>query len=214
MIKKFSRSELIIAFGVLALFIIVSVGTYLYTDTIQLYIGTTGWWGMAVYVAFIAFSVIVAPVSEFPLLPIAVAAWGSFNTALLNIAGWTIGSVIAFGIARSGGTYIKNKLWRLEKIQQLTKQIPEKNLFVSIIILRVTIPVDIISYAIGLCTTVSWPVYGLATLIGVTPIAFVTAYAMQMPLEIQLSMAFIGLLVVAAGFFHLSKKYARKARSH
>ncbi len=212
MIKKFSRSELIIAFSVLALFIIVSVGTYVYADVLRSYIGGTGYWGMVVYVSLIALSVVIAPVSEFPLLPIAVAAWGSFTTALLNIAGWTIGSVIAFGIARSGGAYIKNRLWRLEKIQQLTKQIPEKNLFVSIVFLRITIPVDIISYAIGLCTTVSWPVYGLATLIGVTPIAFVTAYALQMPLEIQLAMAFIGLLVVAAGYFHLSKKYGRKAR--
>ena len=62
---------------------------------------------------------------------------------------------------------------------------PKRNLFFSIIFLRIAVPADIISYAIGLFTDIRFIVYSLATFIGYAPLAFLLAYAGTLPIYIR-----------------------------
>jgi len=68
----------------------------------------------------------------------------------------------------------------------LEKKIPKENLFLGIIFLRMVIPVDILSYALGLFSKIKTRDYLLATIIGVSPFAFIFAYLGRMPFYYQI----------------------------
>jgi uncharacterized membrane protein YdjX (TVP38/TMEM64 family) len=139
-------------------------------------ITSTGFFGMIFYVFITAIAVVIAPISTFPLIPIASIVWGYVVAAILSIIGWTIGAQIAFIIARRFGKPLVQKFISLEKLESFEKRIPEKNLFWSIVVLRMTVPVDILSYALGLFSKISYSKYFWATIIGVTPFAFIFSY--------------------------------------
>lgn len=159
-----------------------------------------GYFGALFYIMITVTAVVIAPVSTFPLLPLAVSLWGSFFAAVLSIIGWTIGASIAFGLARRYGKPLISKMISLEKIQRAEKLIPQKNIFVSVLLLRMALPVDVLSYALGLFSTISFRHYFFATLIGVTPFAFFFAYAVELPVAIQFLVVVLALIILTSGY--------------
>ncbi len=132
--------------------------------------------GPALYVAFLAICVVLLPLSSLPLLPIATRLWGVPATAALSILGWWIGCLIAFQVARYGRHWLE-KITSLSAIDRIEKQIPADIGFFGIIIIRMILPVDITSYALGLFKHLKFSTYALASLIGIIPFAFVWSYA-------------------------------------
>lgn len=63
--------------------------------------------GALAYVALFAASVVVMPFSSLPLLPLATRSFGVVTTALLSTAGWWLGCLLAFQIARLGSRYLE-----------------------------------------------------------------------------------------------------------
>src|SRR5438045_633263 len=103
-------------------------------------------------------SVVDAPGATLPLIPGAAHTWGRFWAALLTTAGWTTGSLIAFLIARRWGAPVVRRLTSMERVKRLKAYIPD-NLFWSIVVLRTVLPMDVISYVLGLFTDMSWASY-------------------------------------------------------
>lgn len=128
------------------------------------------------YISLLIIAVVIAPVSFLPLIVVASHTWGWFYAGLFSIVGWSVGAAIAFVIARFFGAPAVKQFISLQKIEAFEKKIPRKNMFWSIIVLRLLIPVDILSYALGLFSTVSFETYMLASIIGITPFAFIFAY--------------------------------------
>lgn len=159
-----------------------------------------GFIGIFFYVMIAIVAVVVAPVSTFPLLPLAVSMWGSFFAALFSIIGWSTGAAIAFGLARRFGRPFIAKIVSLEKIQRIEKLIPERNIFVSIILLRMALPVDVLSYALGLFSSVPFRLYVLATIIGVSPFAFIFSYAVLFPTWLQALFLIFAIFILAIGY--------------
>ena len=62
------------------------------------------------------------------LLPVASNVFGWFNSAIFNIMGWFLGSVIVFYISRKYGVPLIKKFVSLEKINKLESKIPKENL--------------------------------------------------------------------------------------
>lgn len=147
--------------------------------------GVSGIVGFVVLV--IIFVVFVIPLDLVLLLPLGVAVWGPVPTALLCILGWTLGSGAAFGISRKFGVGIVEKFIGLERVRAVERRIPERNLFASVVLLRMLVSVDILSYALGLFSTMRWGPYMLATAIGVSPFAFYFSYAGTLPFGYQLA---------------------------
>jgi len=162
-----------------------------------------GFWGPVAYVCIGFAATVVAPISSTPLIPIASVLWGPFLAAVLSVIGWTLGAVVAFLIARRLGSQWVSRFAALNKLQRYGASIPEHNLFVTVLVLRIVLPVDLLSYAVGLFSTMRLSSYSLATLLGTLPFAFIFSYATQMPLWIQASIVFAALSVMAAGFYHL-----------
>jgi len=184
--KKILGSVLVLIV-VVTFFVVVTVLAQKYENELQSFVGQKGISvGMVSYVLITALAIVIAPVSTLPLIPVAVGVWGWVATGILSVIGWVIGSQIAFHLARSLGKPFIQKIVSLERLEKFEKHFSEKNLFWIVVFLRMTVPVDILSYAVGLFSRMRSASYFLATLIGVIPFAFVFSYAGALPISSQI----------------------------
>lgn len=151
-----------------------------HAHTLRNFIDQHAFWGVFLYIVLNVLDAVLAPGATLPLIPVAVHAWGHVMAALITTAGWTAGSLIAFLIARRWGSPIVRKLTSMERLRGMKRYIPE-DLFVSIVVLRLVMPMDVISYLVGLFTDIGWSKYVAATALGLTPSAFVLAYLGKLP---------------------------------
>jgi uncharacterized membrane protein YdjX (TVP38/TMEM64 family) len=134
------------------------------------------WLGAGMYVLAAAASVVLLPFSSLPLLPLATRSYGVVPTALLSAAGWWAGCLIAFQIARFGRRYLE-RLTSLEAVDRFEQKVPDDVGFGGIVLLRMILPVDLVSFALGLLKRLRFATYAVASLIGILPFAFVWSYA-------------------------------------
>lgn len=136
-------------------------------------VGNQGIVGVLAYVAILAVAVVLVPLSSVPLLPLAATAWGVFLAGVLSIFGWWIGSLAAFLIGRQFGLPVLTRLVRTSRLEEWEAKLPTHATFFSIVLIRLVFPVEIPSYVLGLTKTVGFGSYAIASLIGMTPFAFV-----------------------------------------
>ena len=132
--------------------------------------------GMLTYTIVSGVAVVAAPVTTLPLIPLAVGMWGWPITGVLSIIGWTVGAQIAFFLARRYGKKFVQRLISLERFSEFEKRFSTNNLFWTVVLLRMTVPVDVLSYALGLFSSMTSRSYFFATVIGITPFAFIFSY--------------------------------------
>lgn len=163
----------------LALLAIVALGVWQWgwdVALVQAWLENRPYLGALIYVALLAASVVVLPLSSLPLLPVSARAYGVWITALLSAAGWWIGCLIAFQIARLGRRYLE-RITSLEAVDRIERRIPADIGFGGIVILRMVLPVDVVSFALGLLKELRFSTYAVASLIGILPFAFVWSMA-------------------------------------
>ncbi|MEA3329332.1 MAG: VTT domain-containing protein [Nanoarchaeota archaeon] len=195
-------------FGIVLIIILFLVFSYFVNKNLE-FVKTYldfGFLGMIVYIGIVISSIVLAPVTIMPLIPLASALWGWIMAAVLTIIGWTIGATIAFFLARKYGAPLVRKIVSLEKLDELEHRIPEKNIFFTIVLLRMTVPFDGLSYLFGLFTKIKFKTYILATLIGFIPFTFVVAYLGTIELKFQLIAFAIALIILAFGVLIAKKK--------
>ena len=208
--KKKNISLWVFIAVIIILFIFSSYITNESKDLINKYIDG-GFFGMLTYLCVIIAEIIFAPVNPLPLVPIATGIWGWKISGMLTLIGWTIGSLIAFGIAKKSLLFLE-KRDMLEKIRKIENIIPERNIFLGILILRLAAPFDLISYGIGLVSKVNWKVYTLATFIGYAPLAFILAYLGTFSVFYQIVVLLIGTIVIYLLFIEYKKGKKLKKR--
>lgn len=135
--------------------------------------------GPFAYFAVLVVAVVVAPVAALPLIPLAASLFGPFATGVLSVIGYTVGGIIAFLLAQRIGQPVLRYFISLEQLEKIEKKVPPQASFLGIVLLRMAVPVDLLSYALGLFSTIPLRTYALATLIGVTPFSFIFAYGGQ-----------------------------------
>ncbi|MDP1884260.1 MAG: VTT domain-containing protein [Candidatus Moranbacteria bacterium] len=162
--------------------------------------------GGTAYVIGVALAVVAAPLTSLPFIPVLVAVWGAFWTAVLSVGGWILGSIIAFWLARKFGTGLVGRVMDIEKIRKTYTDLPEKKLFWLLLFLRMVTPVDVLSYALGLFTGIGWRMYLSTTILGVVPLAFVWAYLGGLPVAFQAFFFSAGAAVGAAYLFWYRKR--------
>lgn len=187
MLNRLRHKEFIGVLFFAILFVLASIWSSNYADFLKELISKQGIKGVFFYTLITALAVLVAPVSTLPLLPLAVVSWGPFLAAILSILGWTIGAILAFGVARMYGEPLVARFANLARVQKFAARIPEDNLFWIVVLSRIALPVDVLSYALGLFTKINWSVYFWATLLGLIPFAFVYAYFVIIPWYLQVS---------------------------
>jgi len=172
-------------FLIVLLFLLSSYFSTEYQSEIQNYIGN-GSFGVFLYIIVNILAVVIAPFSTLPLIPIASSMWGWFLAGIYSILAWTIGAQIAFYISRIFGKKLVYKIVSAQKIEEIEKRIPENNAFWSLVLLRMIVPVDILSYAVGLFSKIRAKTFLGATFIGVMPFAFIFAYVGTLSSKIQI----------------------------
>ena len=182
-------------------FVISSYFSLIYQDDIEALIKHKSLFGVFLYIFVTTMAVVLAPVSTLPLVPVAAAIWGPIPASLMSIVGWMLGSWIAFEIARQYGHQVVCRIVRKENIQKWENFFPQSDLFWPVVIARIFLPVDLLSYVIGLLTPMKAGPYLLATLIGVTPFAFIFSYGARLPLGLQLFF-----LIIFVFFYLLFRK--------
>lgn len=197
----FKHRDIIAVIALIIFFIVVIYVSRYYSSLIAEVTKETGALGMLIYVAVMTLAVVVAPVATLPLVVVAAAAWGNFTAAILSIVAWVIGAVISFLLARAFGRPLVAKFINMEKVERFEGKIPEKNLFWSVVFLRIILPVDVLSYALGLFSNISFSSYFSATIIGVIPFAFIFSYSGRLPFVYQVILGLFVLVVAGYGFF-------------
>lgn len=192
---------------VIALFIGFSYLIQTNLDFFESIIGS-GILGMLIYIFIEIIAIVVAPVTTLPLITVPSNLWGWVIAAILSIIGWTIGSVIAFVIARKYGVNIVKKFIPLKEINKLEKRVPHEHLFLSVVFLRMIIPIDILSYVLGLFSKMKLRTYALATFIGIMPFAFILAYLGGLPVQYQVIAFLLGVTIF--GIVYLIKRKNKK----
>ncbi|MBU6388577.1 VTT domain-containing protein [Patescibacteria group bacterium] len=195
--------------GFAALFILVSYVMRGHEDNIRLLLAGGGAGGAILFVLLTAtFVIFIIPLDIVFLIPLGVNVWGPLPTALLSIAGWTIGASVAFSLARRYGLSLVARIIGARNAAKLHDRVPLGDPFWSVVLLRVLVPVDLLSYALGLFTDMPWRRYVLATLIGVAPFGFVFAYVGALPSWYQF-LSFASILVLVS---FMLLQYQRKLR--
>lgn len=207
-------------FGVIA-FLVVMVASlciaFVYGDPVTVLIEETASMRVTSYGAFVLLliiAVVAMPVTVMPLIPVAAVALGPLPTALLSIVGWTLGGTIAFLLARYIGRPVLEQCISLKGLDQLIEHIPDEARFVTIVLLRMMLPVDLVSYALGLTTKIGLAEYVLATAVGVTWFSFAFAYAGEALLHgdiillLEITLASVGVVAVSA----LGLRYYKRSK--
>ncbi|MBI3983316.1 MAG: TVP38/TMEM64 family protein [Gemmatimonadetes bacterium] len=170
------RTRIIVAIGAAAL---IALGAWQWewdVSWLESWIGQHAVLGAGMYVVIVAASVVFLPFSSLPLLPLATRSYGVVLTALLSAAGWWAGSLIAFQVARRARRYVE-RMTSLEAIDRLEAVVPEDVGFGGIVVLRLILPVDVVSFALGLLKRLRFRAYAMASVVGILPFAFVWSYA-------------------------------------
>lgn len=145
-------------------------------QNVERFVEQHGAWGAVAYVAAGAVSVVLLPLSSLPLVPLASRIWGVWVAGALSAAGWWIGALIAFWVARLARSCLE-RFVSLAALDRMERAIPADIGFAGIVVLRMLLPVDVTSFALGLLRELSFKTYALASLVGIVPFAFVWSYA-------------------------------------
>lgn len=191
------------------LFVVVAFGASLvFWDTpfeyLKSFVGENHLISALVFIFLMFLATVIAPLLILPFVPAVAIYLGPFPTALYSIIGWTLGAVVAFLIARHLGRPVVGRLVSLEEIARYERYVPQTAQFWWLVVLRMALPVDILSYAVGLLSSMPLWQYTLATAIGVVPFSFIFSY---------LGVAFFGgryeflVGILVLGFFLFSLAY-------
>lgn len=132
-------------------------------------------WGPFSYMLISFGAIVVAPLSTLALTPLAAGIWGWKTIFIASIIGWHLGCMVNFWIAGKFRQWVLKKKIGLEKLDQITGKLDFKKQFYMMFLLRMIIPADVLSYALGL-TKVRFKIYFWATLFGIMPFGFVFSY--------------------------------------
>lgn len=201
---RVAGEEIVAGVLFVALFVLGSLLANHYATELQSSSMLMSSWGMAQYVAITVAAVVLAPISTVPLIPTATMLWGGFWSAVLSILGWTIGAQIAFELSLRARPFVK-RLVPLHKVERYARALMGKRVFVTLLVLRMCVPVDVLSYAVGLFVPISRFKYFLATLLGVAPFAFVFAYASELPMLYQVVTLIGAGLVALVGVWRVTR---------
>jgi uncharacterized membrane protein YdjX (TVP38/TMEM64 family) len=142
--------------------------------------------GIAVFFVSSIVAVLMPVLSNLPLVPIAVLAWGPWWTAALLLAGWIAGATLSFTLGRHARGAILRRFPSVQRHAEVDRLIHPRHRLASLILLRMTFPVDVLSYALGLFSRATKARdVALSTLLGAAPFALLFAWFPVLPIAAQ-----------------------------
>jgi uncharacterized membrane protein YdjX (TVP38/TMEM64 family) len=132
--------------------------------------------GVVVFVATSAVAVLLPLLTNLPLLPLAVLAWGPWWTAALLLLGWVVGAALSFWLGRHARATILRHFPSVSRHADIDRLIHPRHRIGSLVLLRMTFPVDVLSYALGLFSRdTTLAEIAVSTALGAAPFALLFA---------------------------------------
>jgi len=132
--------------------------------------------GILVFVGTSVLAVLIPVLTNLPLVPLAVLAWGPWWTAVLLLSGWVAGAALAFVLGRHAREWILRHFPAAKRHANIDRLIHPRHRLWSLVLLRMTFPVDVLSHSLGLfsrTTTLTENV--VSTALGAAPFALLFA---------------------------------------
>lgn len=191
--------------AIVIVFVLTSYLVQTNVDLVESYLDF-GIYGMIIYFLLVVASIVLAPVSVLPVLPLAVGLWGWKVAALISVLGWSVGAGIAFLLARRYGVPLVEKFIPIKDLNKLENRIPEEHIFLTVVFLRMVVPVDGLSYFLGLFSKMKFIPYMIATVIGIIPFTIFFAYLGSISIEYQIAGLIIAGIVFVIGLMYGKRK--------
>ena len=155
--------------------------------------------GVLIFFGTTALAVVLPLFSNLPLVPFAVLLWGPWWTALIIMLGWVAGSGLSFVMARRVRPLLLRLFPKVTRYARIDRLIHPRRHLLSLVFLRMTFPVDILSYVLGLFSRkTTWFENALSTAIGGAPFALLFAFFPALPVVPQLAILSATALVFGA----------------
>ena len=148
--------------------------------------------GIFIYLLLVVSSVVFAPVTFIPLIPVASSIFGASHTAIYTVIGWSLGSLIAFSIAQDYGKPVVKKFASLKKIEEIQELVPGEAIFLNIVLLKIFFPIDLLNYALGVLTKMKKLNFFLASILSSIPFAFFFSFAGELDILQQIIIFIFG----------------------
>jgi len=182
-------------------FIMVSYFIQNNPDFIENVIGGTSIDNFAViFTLVVIIGTIFIPLTFIPLIPLSVFTHGWIFTAIYIVIGQFVGAIISFAISRKYGVPLVSKIISLEEIERYEKALPKENLFWAIVLIRIAIPLDALSYILGLFRDLKLKTFAIATFLGIIPSAITLSYLGSLELKYQLISFAMFVIVILIGY--------------
>ncbi len=190
--------------GSIFIFVFIAQVSQANKELLQGWVLHTGIYAPIVYIFINALSIVIAPLGTGFLIPVAANTFGPVYAALYSILGWFIGSILAFHLSRRYGYGQVSSLKVSQRVKEIEKSVSNKKLYILVTLLRMALPVDVFSYALGLFSNISYKMFIITTLIGITPFAFLFTYASVLPIWTQIMVSIFSLGVFAYALYFIS----------
>ncbi|MDW8045994.1 MAG: TVP38/TMEM64 family protein [Chloroflexota bacterium] len=175
-----------------------------------------GLWGPLVYIAVLALSVLFAPIPNVPISIAAGLAWGPVLGTVYSMLGMTLGSALAFGVARKLGRRHLRRLIGSKAARQIDRL--AETMGGQVIFWARMLPVvnfDLISFVAGL-TAISFWRFLIASFLGMlvpTTIAVVAGDSLGRDIRITLGLGafWVAGIVGSAAYVWYRRRHLRAA---
>lgn len=181
-----------------------------FTTPIQDMLSANARLGIVVFIATSALAVLMPLLTNLPLVPFAVLAWGPAWTAAMLLLGWVVGAALSFTLGRHAGARVLRHFPSVKRHADIDRLIDPRHRMVSLVLLRMTFPVDVLSYALGLFsrnTTLAENV--VSTAVGAAPFAVLFALFPTLSARAQLLVFGASTLVFALYAFWVLRTPSR-----
>ncbi len=202
--KKYYKYIVVSILGIISFIFISNISQY-YAEHLKDFVLLYPVMSPVAYIFLSFISIVIAPLGFSFLLPVASNAFGPFWAGLYSVLGWFSGSLIAFWLARKYGYGYVESTKLAQKIRGIEENSSITTKYLILIALRLSLPVDILSYVLGLFTKISYKIYIVTTLIGISPFAFLFAYTSVMSWEYQLEVSILSSLTFILAIYVLLK---------
>jgi uncharacterized membrane protein YdjX (TVP38/TMEM64 family) len=158
-----------------------------YEATIRGLLWAHAGFGITVFVATSVLAVLLPLLTNLPLVPPAVLAWGPWWTAVWLLLGWVIGATLSFWLGRYARATILRRFTAVHRHADIDRLIHPRHRLLSLVLLRMTFPVDVLSYALGSFSrsTTATEVM-VSTALGAAPFALLFALVPTLSAKAQL----------------------------
>lgn len=143
-----------------------------YEATVYEVLTRHAWLALGLFFLTSVTAVLMPVMSNLALVPAFVLVWGPGRTALVLLAGWIVGAALSFILGRHVRSLILRVFPSVGRHADIDRLIHPRHRMLSLIMLRMTFPVDVLSYALGLFSVRTTLVENLvSTTVGAAPFA-------------------------------------------